>query len=66
MRAQEAGLNAAVVDLPCFHNSSQVDDHMQDEDLKQKAVAFHRLWQHRLPVYTLVAQFQPEQIVFNH
>ena len=66
MRAQEAGLNAAVVDLPCFSNSSRVDHHMQDEDLKQKALAFHRLWQHRLPVFTLVAQFQPEQIVFNH
>lgn len=65
LKAQEVGLVAAVVDVPCFHNSSRFGSHMDDEDLKQKAMAFHQLWQHRLPVFTLVAQIRPEQIVFN-
>ena len=39
--------------------------HMHDEALQQKAMAFHQLWQHRLPVFTLVAQVRSEQIVFN-
>lgn len=65
LKAQEAGFSAAVIDLPCFHNSSRFGSHMDDEDLKQKAMAFHQLWQHRLPVFTLVAQMRPEQIVFN-
>ena len=38
---------------------------MNDEDLKQKAMAFHQLWQHRLPVFTLVAQMRPDKIVLN-
>ncbi len=65
LKAQEVDLVAAVVDVPCFHNSSRFGSHMDDEDLKQKAMAFHQLWQHRLPVFTLVAQIRPEQIVFN-
>ena len=65
LKAQEAGLAAAVVDVPCFHNSSRFGSHMDDEDLKQKAMAFHQLWQHRLPVFTLVAQMRPDKIVLN-
>ena len=38
---------------------------MDDEALQQKAMAFHQLWQLRLPVFTLAAQIRPEQIVFN-
>ena len=59
------GSITTVIDLPCFHNSSRFGSHMNDEDLKQKAMAFHQLWQHRLPVLTLAAQIRPEQIVFN-
>ena len=65
LKAQEAGFAAAVVDVPCFHNSSRFGSHMDDEDLKQKAMAFHQLWQHRLPVFTLIAQVRPEKILFN-
>ena len=39
--------------------------HMDDEALQQKAMAFHRLWQHRLPVFTLVAQMRHDKIVIN-
>ena len=65
LHAQAAGFEAVVAEVPCFHNSSRFGTHMEDEDLKQKAQVFHQLWEHRLPVFTLIAQVLPEKIYFN-